>query len=155
MVRATRSTPKSNNSTPKKTQRVLHTPKRSPRIPKNKRSKYFELPTDDDEVSSFDQKSEPSDSDSLPAETEDDEPPKKKSKSTPQVIIKATPKKTIATKVVSKKRKSNEESDEEPWETFIPKEDTPDAGDILYTSTMIHPNTLHFLKGIILRMKLI
>ena len=38
-------------------------------------------------------------------------------------------------------------SDEEPWETFVPKEDTPDAGDIPYRNNTIHPNTLQFLRG--------
>jgi hypothetical protein len=74
-----------------------------------------------------------------PTETEDEEPPKKKSK--------VTPKKSSSKKPTPKKTISKDESDEEPWETFVPKEGTPDAGDRPYTPNTIHPNTLQFLKG--------
>jgi len=51
----------------------------------------------------------------------------------------------------AKRAKSNklaaQESDEEPWETFVPKEPSPDAGDMDYQNSTIHPNTLHFLTG--------
>jgi len=73
--------------------------------------------------------------------TNDEEPPKAKSKPTQHATTK---------KAASKGRKSSGgEYDEELWKTFVPKEDTPDAGDISYNNTMIHPNTFHFLKGII------
>jgi hypothetical protein len=141
MARLTSSTPKSNKSSQKTARASKGTPTKSPRTLNTERSKYFEPPTDDDEDSSFDEQPDLTESESLPTVTDDEEPPKKKSKPTPR----ATPK-----KAASKGRKSNGgKSDEEPWETFVPKEDTPDAGGISYNNTTIHPNTLHFLKGTI------
>jgi hypothetical protein len=92
-----------------------------------------------------------SDSDSSLSDTEEDEPPKKKTKVTPKKVTprttpKTTPKKSTAKSRLSKGGKEVSE-DEEPWETFIAKEDTPEVGDIPYRDETIHPNTLHFLKG--------
>ena len=42
-----------------------------------------------------------------------------------------------------------EDSDDEPKQIFIPKEPSPDAGDVAYQDSRIHPNTLEFLKGLI------
>ena len=72
----------------------------------------------------------------------EDEPPKKKSKVSPK---KATPQKSTQK---SKSSKEKEDSDEEPWETFVPKEDTPDSGNVSYENSTLHPNTLSFLKGV-------
>jgi len=142
MGRPTRSTRKSASATPKKAQ---PTPTRPSRARSNKKSKHFE-PSGDDEDSSFDDdKLEPtSDSDSaVPSETEEDEPPKKKTKVSPK---KPTPQKSTQKSKPSKEKKKD--SDEEPWETFIPKEDAPDSGDVSYENSSLHPNTLSFLKGV-------
>jgi hypothetical protein len=64
--------------------------------------------------------------------SEDDQPRSKSSK---------------AKRVKSNKLATQESLDEEPWETFIPKEPSPDAGDMEYQNSTIHPNTLHFLEG--------
>ena len=82
------------------------------------------------------------------SETEEDEPPKKRSKATPTKGTKKTPPKKVRPKGRSSKGKDEKSGSEEPWETFIPKEPTPDAGDVEYHDTMIHPNTMKFLKGI-------
>jgi hypothetical protein len=96
-----------------------------------------------------------SESESSLSDTEEDEPPRKKNKvtpkkqtprNTPKTTPKTTPKKSTAKSRLSKGGKEVSE-DEEPWETFIAKEDTPEAGDIPYRDETIHPNTLHFLKG--------
>jgi hypothetical protein len=114
----------------------------------NEKSRYFEPPSDDDEEgSSFDDKDvEPSSSDSasVTSETDLDEVPRKKAKTTPR--------KTVSPKSATKgtPRKKKEEDEEEPWETFIPKEATPEAGDVDYQDERIHPNTLKFLKGFLL-----
>jgi hypothetical protein len=142
MGRPTRSTPKSASATPGK---VQTTPTRSSRARPNKKSKYFEPSSDDGDSSFDDDKLEPTpDSDSVvPSETEEDEPPKKKTKVTPK---KPTPQKS--TQKLKSSREKKEYSVEEPWETFIPKEDTPDSGDVAYENSTLHPNTLSFLKGV-------
>jgi hypothetical protein len=138
MARPSRSTPKSVSTTPKKPQ---PTPTRPLRARGNEKSKHFEPSSDEDGSSFDDDELEPtSESELTPSETEEDEPPRKKSK--------VTPKKTVTPQKSTKGRRGKkEESIEELWETFIPKEDTPDAGDVPYENSRIHPNTLHFLKG--------
>jgi hypothetical protein len=143
MARQTRG---SATSTP---QTAKSTPKRSPRNSANKKSKYFESASEQED-SSFDEDDATADLDSeseAPAtETEEDEPPKKKSKTTPKKgVSKVPPKKTVSRGRLSKK--DEVESDEEPWETFVPKEDTPEVGDVPYKNHTIHPNTLKFLEG--------
>jgi hypothetical protein len=142
MARPSRSTPKSTTSTPQKSQ---STPKSSLRARSNEKSKYFEPPTDEEESSFNDDELESTSVSSAIASESEDEPPKKKSKTTPtKKTANNTPKKGT---VKSRLSKGKEESDDEPWETFVPKEDTPDAGDIEYQNTSIHPNTLQFLRG--------
>lgn len=137
MARPSRSTPKSVSTTAKNSQ---STPTRPLRARTSKKSKYFE-PSSDDNDASYDDEVEPtSESEPTPTETEEDEPPRKKSK--------VTPKKTVTPQKRTKGRRGRkEESTEEPWETFIPNEDSPDSGDVPYENSRIHPNTLHFLKG--------
>ena len=110
----------------------------------NEKSKYFEAPSDDeDEDSSFDDKDgeqSSSGSASVTSETDVEEAPRKKAKVTPRKAV--SPK--GAKKGTPRKKKVEEE---EPWETFIPKEATPEAGDVDYQEERIHPNTLKFLKG--------
>ena len=52
---------------------------------------------------------------------------------------------TSASKQPSKSRKKSRVSS--PDVVFIPKEPTPDAGDIEYINDCLHPNTLRFLIG--------
>lgn len=112
----------------KETIKTTHsTRKRPSRAVRNKKSKYFDPPTDDGEF----------DDNAGPSEPEYDEQPKKNpARKKP---TKPTPQKG--------KQKTEESEDEEPWETFVPKEDTPDAGDVEYKNDTIHPNTLQFLRG--------
>jgi hypothetical protein len=143
MARKTRG---STTSTP---QTAKSKPKRSPRNSANKKSKYFES-ANEQEDSSFDEDDATADltseSEVPAAKTEDDEPPKKKSKTTPKKgVSKISRKKTVARGRASKKE--DVESDGEPWETFVPKEDTPEVGDVPYKNHTIHPNTLKFLEG--------
>ena len=155
MARQTRSTPKSKTAVPLKTRTTSkripkrnQRPKRTPKKSNNEKSKYFQSTTDEDD-STFDEfdSSESDEEDSFTSESEDDEPPAKKAKVTPKKNGKVvTPKKEI-TKVTPKRKKEESEEPEEPWETFVPKEDTPDAGDIPYDDSCIHPNTLLFLAG--------
>jgi hypothetical protein len=122
--------------------------KRPLRAAKNsEKSKYFESATEEEESDFLDaEPSEESDSSLTEEDEEEEEPPKKKAKSTP----KSTPQKNATPKSVSTtaKKKKNVSEDEDPWETFIPKEDTPEAGDVEYSDSTIHPNTLQFLRGI-------
>ena len=144
MARASRSTSQSKPATPKKPQSTQQRPSRTRN---NKKSKYFEPDSDEDDSPFEDAEPDPtSESESL-SETDEDEPPKKKSKITPQkASSKTTPKKTAPKSRLSKGGKEVSE-DEEPWETFIAKEDTPEVGDVPYRDETIHPNTLQFLKG--------
>jgi hypothetical protein len=110
----------------------------------NEKSKYFEPPSDDDEEdSSFDDKGgeqSSSDSASVTSETDLDEPVRKKAKTTPR--------KAVSPKGAKKGTPSKKKEEEEPWETFIPNEATPEAGDVDYQDERIHPNTLKFLNGL-------
>ena len=124
MRRPSRPTQKSAKETTKTTG---STRKRPSRAVRNEKSRYFEPPTDDGEF----------DDNAGPSEPEDEEQPKTK-------LIRKKPAKTTIRKG---KRKMEESEDEEPWETFVPKEDTPDAGDVEYNNDTIHPNTLQFLRG--------
>jgi hypothetical protein len=146
MARLSRSKSQSRTVKPKKQQ---STTGRALRARSNKKSKYFEASTDEDD-SSFDNEVIDSSGEEspLPSDTDADEPPKKKSKVTPKKAANtATPKnKNVARSELSKGKKEESE-EEEPWETFIPKEDTPDSGDIPYEDSRIHPNTLQFLRG--------
>jgi hypothetical protein len=121
---------------------------RSLRPRKAEASKYF-APESDDGGPSLSSKKEPtSDSDSLTQESEE-EPPMKKSKVTARKgSIKTSPKQIISKNRLSRGKKEAS-GEEEPWETFIPKEATPDSGDVPYDNAKIHPNTLEFLKGTI------
>ena len=145
MVRASRSTSKSKPSKTKKPQVTKMLPSRT----RNKeKSKYFGPDTDERDSSFDDDELEPHmESESALSETDEDEPPRKKSKVTPKKATKKdTPKKHIAKGRLSKRGREVSE-DEGPWETFIPKEDTPEAGDVPYQDETIHPNTMQFLKG--------
>lgn len=147
MARPSRSVPKSTTLAPQKPQ---HTPSRSLRSRKGETSKHFERSSDDRESSLTEDKAESTlESNSLSEESEEEEPPKKKSK----VKAKKGSAKILPKKVVSRgrssKRNPEESGEEEPWETFIPKEDTPDSGDVPYDDAKIHPNTLQFLNGIL------
>jgi len=142
MGRPTRSASKSLQPTP---QSSKSTPKRSPRSRNTAKSKYFEPPTDDED-SSYDEGVDEVSSDSSVEDIEsEEEPPKKKPKTTPNK--KVTPKKSPPNKSPGRGRSKKEDSDEEPWETFVPKEASPEVGDIDYEPSKIHPNTLQFLKG--------
>jgi hypothetical protein len=145
MARASRSTSRSKPATPKKPQSTQQRPSRTRN---NEKSKYFEPDSDEDDSPFEDAESDPtSESESPLSETDEDEPPKKKSKITPKKATpKTTPKKTAPKSRLSKGGKEASE-DEEPWETFIAKEDTPEVGDVPYRDETIHPNTLQFLKG--------
>jgi hypothetical protein len=116
----------------------------------DKKSKHFE-PASEEEESSYEETDEEPSSESEDDDYEsEDEPPKKKSKSTPTKKVtpkKATPQEATPKKGPSRRQSKKEDSDEEPWETFIPKEASPDAGDVEYADTKVHPNTLRFLKG--------
>jgi len=146
MARPTRSTsastaaPRSKKPTPQKSRKSSH----------NQRSKYFEPATSEESSFSDVPSAANSPTSSSPVESSDDDddaPPRKKSKVTPkkETPKKVTPKKTSQRKKVKEEEKNEE--DEEPWETFVPRDDTPDAGDIPYKNETIHPNTLQFLEG--------
>jgi hypothetical protein len=150
MARPSRSKKSDALATPKKNQ---STPKRPLRARNNEKSKYFESVTEEEE-SEFDGEESSAESAESFSEVED-EPPQKKVKTTPKSTPKSTPKKNTTPKSASKGKASksknrdvSEDEDEEPWETFIPKEVTPDAGDVEYSDSSIHPNTLQFLRGI-------
>jgi len=145
MARAVRSASKSKPATLKKPLSIQKSPARTRN---NEKSKYFEPDTDEDDSSFEDDEPDPtSESESPFSETDEDEPPKKRSRVTPQKAIpKTSPKKTAPKSRLSKGGKEVSE-DEGPWESFIAKEDTPEAGDIPYREETIHPNTLQFLKG--------
>jgi hypothetical protein len=137
MARPSRSTPKSVSTI---SQNPQSTPARPLRARASEKSKYFEPSSDDDDSFDDDELQSSSESEVTPSETEEDEPPRKKSK--------VTPKKTVTPQKSAKGRRGKEEeSNEEPWETFIPNEDSPDSADVPYEGSRIHPNTLHFMKG--------
>ena len=141
MPRPTRSTSQSAAST---TPKKLDPPK-SRKSSYNQKSKYFEHPDSEDssvsEISSV-----PTSPKLSPTETDDDNdaPPRKKSKASAK---KSTPRKVTPKKATPQKRPKQEDETDELWETFVPKEATPEAGDIPYKNETIHPNTLQFLKG--------
>ena len=156
MARQTRSTPKSKTATrvrtrttPKTVPKRSQRPKRNIKKPSNERSKYFDSTTDEDD-STFDEldSSDSDEEDSFTSESEEDEPPAKKIKVAPKKSVNGSiSKKAIAKSPDGRKKK---EQSEELWETFVPKEDTPDTGDIPYEDSCIHPNTLLFLAGSVL-----
>jgi hypothetical protein len=150
--RASRSEPKSKVTRPKRTQSAR---RRTQNANNDDKSKYFDTDSDENDLSFDEDDLEDTDeSESSFSETDEDEPPKKRVKVSPKKATpKTTPKaaktapKTGAGKSRLSKGGKEVSEDEEPWETFIPKEDTPDAGDTKYQDESIHPNTLHFLKG--------
>jgi hypothetical protein len=136
-------------SLPQAPEKPRSAPKRQPRRASraNEKSKYFEPPTDDDDEKdslSFDDADKSSSEESAPVTSETDvaEPPRKRSR--------ATPKKGVSPKNAKKSptKGKTKGQEEEPWETFIPKEATPEAGDVEYREDGIHPNTLQFLTGL-------
>jgi hypothetical protein len=141
MARQTQ-TRSSATSTPQTTK---STPKRSPRNAANKKSKYFESASEQEDSSFDDDNPLSSESEPTATDTDDDEPPKKKSKTTPKKGVNKVTKQTTARRRTSKAK--DVESEEEPWETFVPKDSTPEVGDVPYKNHTIHPNTMKFLEG--------
>ena len=146
MRHITRSTLKSAMKTRKKPQ---STSRKSTQQYGPVKSKHFENENDGDKSFIHDDLNVTSESNNFMSESE--EPPKKKTKrSLKNASLKIT-RKSAAKKGPLKTRlpKGGEDSDDELWESFIPRQKTPDIGDVEYQNSTIHHNTLQFLRGFI------